>query len=355
MSSFDKRSPRLSVVMSVFNGGRLLGEAIDSVLAQTMPDFEFVIVNDGSTDSTLRTLEIYAKRDGRIKVINQANTGLTMALKRAVAASTGPLIARMDADDLSSPDRFERQISLLDLKPHLVAVSCGIENIGPNLVPLGIVKNRYDCTTLPLLLAFSNVISGHGQMMIRRVAYETVAGYDSRFRYSQDYDLWCRLLKVGPIEEVDGVLYRFRIGHNSISTRNGDNQRALAVGIAANQYRYISGSVPKIEQVQDAMDWWLPQSFAYRSTWRQIMVDRHIRFAVRKYIQSNSLSSSSLIPFYNHLAQILVSAHDSVPKNQVFKRAILKMLIVRWIPRRSFGTLLVKLGLAPVAPGLGIR
>src|SRR5258706_14041022 len=115
-------SPAVSVVMPVYNGERYLASAIDSILAQTFTDFELIAVDDGSTDSSLPMLKRYAERDPRVRVISRPNTGIVGALSDAIAAARAPLIARMDADDLSLPLRFERQVAYLSGHPQCVLV-----------------------------------------------------------------------------------------------------------------------------------------------------------------------------------------------------------------------------------------
>src|SRR5262245_17827114 len=111
--------PRVSVVMSVYNGLPLVRAAVQSILDQTLEDFEFVIVNDGSTDGTLDYLRSVEAHDSRIRVLDQANTGLTRALIRGVAEARAPLIARMDADDISAPDRLHKQVQVMDSDPDI--------------------------------------------------------------------------------------------------------------------------------------------------------------------------------------------------------------------------------------------
>src|SRR5678816_4165512 len=107
-------TPRVSIVMPVYNAAAYLAEAVDSILAQTFRDFQFVIVNDGSTDRSTAILERYAHRDQRIKLISRPNTGIVGALNDGLAEATGDYIARMDADDVSTPNRLAVQVDYLD-------------------------------------------------------------------------------------------------------------------------------------------------------------------------------------------------------------------------------------------------
>src|SRR5262245_4670824 len=114
--------PLVSVVMPVYNAAAYVAQAVESIRAQTLGDFEFIIVNDGSTDRSPRLLEGFAARDSRIKLISRPNTGIVGALNDGVAAARGELIARMDADDVSLPTRLEKQVTFMRSHPQVVAL-----------------------------------------------------------------------------------------------------------------------------------------------------------------------------------------------------------------------------------------
>ena len=114
--------PRVSVALPVHNCERYVAEAIESILAQTFTDFEFLIVDDGSTDGTLPILNRFAARDSRIRVISRPNTGIVGALNEMLGLARADLVARMDADDVALPVRFERQVRYLDEHPECVMV-----------------------------------------------------------------------------------------------------------------------------------------------------------------------------------------------------------------------------------------
>ena len=117
--------------MPVYNGARYVAEAIDSILAQTFSDFEFIIVDDGSTDRSLKIIRNYEKRDARIKVISRPNTGIVGALNDALAAAESEFIARMDADDVALPDRFQAQLDYVRNNPDVVALGSRVIGIDP--------------------------------------------------------------------------------------------------------------------------------------------------------------------------------------------------------------------------------
>lgn len=218
---------KISVVMGVYAAGPELAETLDSILGQTMTDFELIVVDDGSNDGTLAS---YARRDTRVRIIrHEENRGLTRSLIEGCAAANGTYIARHDAGDISLPSRFARQAALLDAGAALV--SCWTEYTGPELEPLWVARTvgvhqghilRPD--TAPHLL---DGPTHHGSVMFRRDVYERAGGYRDAFHYGQDFDLWYRLAALGTFDSVPEVLYRARITASSISSAAREEQMKL--------------------------------------------------------------------------------------------------------------------------------
>jgi len=224
----------ISVVMGVYNGGATLRATLDSILAQTERDFELIVVDDGSTDDTPQTLAEFAQRDPQIRVVSQANAGLTRALIAGCAAARGIYIARHDAGDLSDPRRFEIQKRALDADADITFVSCATQYAGPELEPLYVARPAGPALTAMHVIDLDRphaLIDGpthHGSVMFRRDAYERAGGYRAAFYYGQDFDLWYRLAELGTFQAIDDVLYIARVTPDSITTGAGDEQRAIA-------------------------------------------------------------------------------------------------------------------------------
>src|SRR5688500_1611394 len=125
----SRSTPTVSVVMSIYNAERWLEEALDSVLAQSFSDFEFLLVDDGSTDGTARIIARYAARDDRCRVITKHNTGLSDSLNVGIERARGEWIARLDADDIAVPTRFEEQLTYLRKNPGVVLLGTGFDEI----------------------------------------------------------------------------------------------------------------------------------------------------------------------------------------------------------------------------------
>ena len=207
--------PRVSVVMSVYNGERFLRQAVDSILAQTFTDFEFVVVDDGSTDGTAEILKGYT--DPRLRMIRQENIGLIGSLNRAVDIASGEYIARMDADDISLPRRLEQQLEWLESKPGIAVLgtqAAEIDEAGDTLrrhyYPVG-----SDAIAKALLRGATALC--HGTVMFRRACFEKVGGYRRPFEHAEDYDLWLRMIESYDIENLPRVLYLKRLTLDSVS------------------------------------------------------------------------------------------------------------------------------------------
>lgn len=187
---------RVSVIMTVYNGEEFLQEAIDSVLNQTLPDFEFVIVDDGSTDGSPEILR-KAQADPRVTVIRELRIGRAQALNTAWRNTTGEFIANLDADDVAAPTRLEKQVEWLEAHPEIsmLATDCKVIYSG---YPSESGQTRsnsellYSNEKLCEMLVSQNPIH-HSSVMLRRNALEAVDGYDDRLQIAIDYDLWVRL------------------------------------------------------------------------------------------------------------------------------------------------------------------
>jgi glycosyltransferase involved in cell wall biosynthesis len=226
-------SPRISVVMPAFNAGELLQPAMESILRQSLADFEFIVIDDGSTDETAGRLAAWAAQDRRIRVLtNDRNLGLSRSLNRGLAEARAPWIARMDADDISKPERLARQLAVAERNPAAGLITCVVETIDSEDRVVGRPR-RGICTQrdlLPWFMLFYNRIGGHGQVMYRRETVLKVGGYREDVGAGQDRELWLRLLKAGPCVVLNEPLYQWR----------GDNPGSVT---RRRVTRYAEGSV----------------------------------------------------------------------------------------------------------------
>ncbi len=208
----QNKTPIVSIVMCCFNGEQHIREAIDSVLGQTYENFEFIIWNDGSTDSTEEIINKY--KDSRIKYFYHKNTGLGLALNMACNEAKGKYIARIDADDLCKPERIAMQVSYMESHKSVVLISCLAEYIGENGEFLGFAIPY----THPKILKKHLTCIAHPGVMMRKDAYDKTGGYPPLKR-SQDLFLWNRICKFGEVRILELPLIQYRISDNAISSK----------------------------------------------------------------------------------------------------------------------------------------
>jgi len=216
------RVPRISVIMSVYNEELYLREAVKSILEQTFSDFEFIIVNDGSTDNTQRILDGYT--DPRIvRLNNEMNIGLVKSLNRGLKVARGEFVARMDADDVSQPRRFEKQVKYLE--SHLTIGVLGtqmeqIDGIGRSMAPFQ-PPGSHNMIAWKMLFECS---IAHATVMMRRALVDEVGGYDTSFIHIEDAELWSRLIYVTRFANLPEPLYVRRWHPNSICSLHANTQ-----------------------------------------------------------------------------------------------------------------------------------
>ncbi len=222
-------SPKISVIMSVYNGARHLREAVESILTQTFTDFEFLIVDDCSSDNSPQILKEYALKDSRVRVItNEFNLGLTKNLNKLIRESKGEYLARFDCDDISLPKRFEEQVAFLDKNKNFGMCSVWAEIIddkGGHLREL-----KYPTTNKELkkaLIRYNPFF--HPGLMIRKSVFEDVGLYNEDWRFAQDYELYFRIAKKYEIANVPSVLLKYRQTTGSITSSKNRQQVELVL------------------------------------------------------------------------------------------------------------------------------
>lgn len=235
----------ITVLMPVYNGGKHLAEAVASILAQTHSTLELLVIDDGSTDGSSELLD--ALSDSRVRVHHQKNRGLVRALNTGLALARHEVVARMDADDLSLPDRLMRQLEVLVEQPDVVAVSCCFEQMDEAGRTIGAVHVPADAAYLHRQLYFRNVLP-HGAMMFRRADVLRIGGYRD-VGPAEDYDLWSRLVAEHRIASVAQVLYRYRISATGVSQTSAVTQRLTTRTIRNRLHNDRPMAVPTPRQV----------------------------------------------------------------------------------------------------------
>jgi len=245
-------NPLISVVMPVHNALPFLSESIRSILAQTLTDFEFVILDDASTDGSLELLREWSRRDQRIQIHeSKTRLGLSGSSNAVVLKTRAPIVARMDADDIAHPDRLRKQWDVIASCPDVAVVGTlcnGIDATGREVRP----RDRWR------LVRRSNYIPfPHGSAMFRREAFDQVGGYDEKSVRGEDQDLFSKMATCGRVLTLPDVLYSYRYHSSNATLLNGtravaedhsQNGNALAAFYMLGAMRLWAGDPPKLLQ-----------------------------------------------------------------------------------------------------------
>lgn len=206
----------ISVILPVYNGEEYLDEAIQSILNQTYTNFEFIIINDGSTDKSLEIIKKYKEKDQRIVVISRENKGLIATLNEGIQKAKGKYIARMDQDDISLAKRFEEQIKFLEKNHEIGACGTWVEVFGENIKTK---KWKLSCSNkrLKAELLFSSCFAHPSVMIKKNILIENNIFYDKNFLHVEDFHLWSILSKKTNFTNINKILFRYRIIDTSIT------------------------------------------------------------------------------------------------------------------------------------------
>jgi len=210
-------SPLVSVLMPVYNAGRYLCEALDSIAGQSVADWECVVVDDGSDDESPELLAQRAGRDGRFRLIrSSANHGIVDALNRGLAACGGRYIARMDADDIAMPDRIARQLAAMEADPGIVALGGRLRYMTEDGRDMGVERS---CALGGSYLRASPLL--HPTVMMRMDALRQHGlRYMEKYRYAEDYYLWLQLARHGRLSALEEVVLHYRVSPGASRVKN---------------------------------------------------------------------------------------------------------------------------------------
>ncbi len=240
MSNTNTQRPAVTVLMPVHNGGRFLTEAIDSILGQTFKDFEFVVVDDASTDDTAKVLA--GVDDPRMVVLaNDSQSGVAASLNRGIDAARGDLIARMDADDVADPRRLEHQVAFMADHPDVVLCGTEAQRIDADGLHLQSIKRLHSDIEIRWHLLTANPFI-HPSVVFRTETIRRIGGYDPALQCAQDYDLWCRLSMEGKCANLPEQLVQYRFHSQAISA-NKRNQQLQVTRQRSRRYLLESGTV----------------------------------------------------------------------------------------------------------------
>lgn len=298
--------PLVSVVMSVRNGGIKLNETIQSILEQKYIDFEFILIDDGSTDGTRIVLTEIAARDPRIRLLVRDGRGLTTSLIEGCLQARGQFIARQDAYDYSMPERLRSQAYIFQTEPTTSLCSTHVRFITEEKVTLPIQSPTESLARDGL----SGII--HGSTMFRKSDYMKVGGYRKQFYYAQDVDLWSRLVEVGSHIVIPEVLYENCLYPGSISGSRRKEQLTL--------HSFIVGATQARKAGRDE-DKWLAKASYFSEKYR-IASKKKINYSSGAYFIGACLLNKHPVLAKKYLKMSLQS-------NPLNLRARLKLLNLR--------------------------
>ena len=291
----DVTTPRVSVIMAVFNAERYLRSALDSILGQTFGDLELLVVDDGSTDATPQILG--AARDSRMRVLRQENAGPAAARNRAAAAARGEYLAVMDADDVSLPRRLEQQVAFLDAHPGVGVLGTAYDRIDERgEVSRTIVGLTEDQDLQRMLFIRCPFI--HGSVMMRRSLFVEVGGYADMF--DEDYELWTRLFGRTRFASTTEVLFRYRVHDSGISQRSSARRSPASQAITDALWRRASvptygvWDVVRLARPYKARGGWVGEELRKHYALDQIRISLELRRRGRAVAAARNLAGLGL-------------------------------------------------------------
>ena len=249
---------KVSILMSVYNDESYLAEAIESILEQTFCEFEFILLDDASTDNSSKILQQYANQDSRIILIrNPENLGLVRSLNKGLSIAQGQYIARQDADDISLPKRLERQTAFLDQNPEVGALGTAVKLIskGDQIRRVDFLPKDHESLQAYLLLG--NQLH-HSSMMMRHTILQGLEGYDEDRLHAEDYDLWWRISRCSRLATIPEILVIRREGDRpTVSSKYRQPQLEMSLNIALNAVQeYIDTQTSQLDQDAYCRLWW---------------------------------------------------------------------------------------------------
>ncbi len=233
---------KISVIMPAYNAEQYIAQAIESILNQTFTDFEFIIINDGSSDKTAEIIKSY--KDKRINFIdNKKNQGLIAVLNQGLAISNGEYIARMDSDDISLPERFEKQVKYLDAHPEIGVLGTSIIQFGEHTKEQEVIK-KPKITYLDIVLCCPVV---HPSAMIRKSILDKYnLRYNPDYQHAEDYYLWSQAIKYTNITNLKDVLLKYRYHDKNVSIVYNTTQNKIAQKISDEMIDFLT-DIPELK------------------------------------------------------------------------------------------------------------
>jgi len=330
---------KVTVLMSVHNGEKYLPQSVESILNQTYDNYEFIIIDDGSTDSSYSILEKYASEHSQIVLIkNEKNLGLTKSLNLGLKRAKGKYIARQDHDDISFPERLEKEVKHLENNPDVVLVTGNFDLIDSQGQIIKQIRKFIEPQLISWFLLFYNAIGGHSLVMYRKKEVLALNGYSEDFHYSQDHELWLRLVEIGKFVIMPDVLLQWRHHDKNISTENKSEQEALSLRCTQNSISQLIGEDISKAKSQELRNLWLRRLSTDSEAKYLHMYLKQIYAAFLKKNRTDASGHSQVSSILRHLIGkqfILCEQSLSFRKTPLLNLKLLFYAIL-WNPIRSF-------------------
>lgn len=306
---FNKK-PTVSVILPVFNGEAHLKESIESILAQQYEDFECIILDDGSSDSSRMIIQEYARCDARIKpIINAENLGLVWTLNKGLSLCRGKYIARQDADDVSYRHRFKEQVDFFYVNRDVGVVGSAMEVIDEKGNTLYFYRLPETDPEIRFRLLFNSAFVHPSVMMRKSVLVKNHMYYNPTYAYAEDYDLWTRLLDITKEHNLLNPLIKYRITHTGQSQSFSSRQSEIANLISNQQLRKLDRNIclscPQkvvILEIYQKYLWGELNSL----TADELTILPELYLILNKFIEINRVGEKSLLNFRERIHQTMV-------------------------------------------------
>jgi glycosyltransferase involved in cell wall biosynthesis len=292
-------SPLVSVILPVRNAERYVGQAMESILRQTYGDFEIIAIDDGSTDHSLEILKKYASSDKRMNIVSRENRGLVASLNQGLKAARGQWIARMDADDIALPQRFERQLQRLE---HTGADICGswVKLFGADR---RVIKHPQTDEAIKMKMIFCAPFTHPAVMMKTEMVRQL--GYDKDWETCEDYDLWERATRAGwKMINIPEILLLYRQHKTQISTMALSMQQQLTQKIRRRYLEYVFDSMKLKKE-------WIDEVLKLREPLPSNPNMSHVDSAFTELLKKNNGEAQEII--FDHVTRLYFRAAANCP------------------------------------------
>jgi len=233
MTKIAKQTPLVSVIMPAYNAREFVAEAIESIVSQTLKNWELFIIDDHSTDGSWEIIQTYAKKDPRIRVFrNRQNKGLVRSLNFLIPKTTGAYVARMDADDISLPERLEKQVAFLEKHPYIIA--CGGQEYIMNEHGVAIAEKHFPTDPTTCYRMIVNIMVIQPPILMARGDIFRKLSYDNHLFKNDDISMHFKLLEHGNFSNVNDIIFKYRKRPDSITHKNPKRAYFLSLLVRIN-------------------------------------------------------------------------------------------------------------------------